>query len=706
MLAARNSTILRTIPVLIAACHFAFPASAKYSGGTGETNDPYQIATTADLIALGDNPQDCDKHFILTADIDLDPNLPGRCVFAAAVIGSRAAVELPTPVGFQGTPFTGVLDGNDREIRNLTIEVPWRNPPSPQGDYLGLIAQVAEEGVVKRVGLANVSIVAGNSDCVGCLAGENRGTILSCYSSGHVTTWGLAGGLVGSQYTGTIASCHSAGSVHGVRVGGLVGLLWTGTISSCYSAADVVKYPQISDVIGYFEYAGGLVGRNAAATISRCYANGDVTADILAGGLVGTNNDGMIHSCFSSGKVTGELYAGGLIGNNSGSIVSCYATSDVSGRWRVGGLAGEAADGSIATSYSVGKVTAGYSTVGGLVGGSRSRSALLSYWDLETSGLANSTSGEGKTTQQMISRATFAGWGHDAQWVLEEGKDYPRLAWEGSPGLPITDPPRTYSGGTGDPNDPYLVQTADDLICLGESLGDWGTAFMLASDIDLTSIPPDGLLRIGTLALPFIGTFDGRGHTVRGLRIEPTSGSYSNIVGMFGRIGPSGAVRHLRLADVEITGEDCAGGLVGSNEGSIIACSVTGKVTASRTIGGVAGENDGMVVSSCATCSVHGSDIVGGLIGKNHGTIFSCYARGTAAGSYYVGGLAGQNSGVVAQCYSAGVGQGHRYIVGGLVGYNDPDYGTVADCFWDMNTWGPTWDDLGIGRTTTEMQTA
>src|SRR4030042_2425791 len=58
----------------------------KYSGGTGGPNDPYQIATAADLIALGETPEDYDKHFVLTADIDLDPNLPGRKVFDCAVI--------------------------------------------------------------------------------------------------------------------------------------------------------------------------------------------------------------------------------------------------------------------------------------------------------------------------------------------------------------------------------------------------------------------------------------------------------------------------------------------------------------------------------------------------------------------------------------------------------------------------------------------
>ena len=61
-------------------------ATKKYAGGTGEPNNPYQIATAADLILLGDSPEDYYKHFILTADIDLDPNLPGRKVFDRAVI--------------------------------------------------------------------------------------------------------------------------------------------------------------------------------------------------------------------------------------------------------------------------------------------------------------------------------------------------------------------------------------------------------------------------------------------------------------------------------------------------------------------------------------------------------------------------------------------------------------------------------------------
>jgi hypothetical protein len=57
-------TILVLLPIFL----FSRPAEAKYSGGSGTAEDPYQIATAADLLLRGDSPEDYDKHFILTAD--------------------------------------------------------------------------------------------------------------------------------------------------------------------------------------------------------------------------------------------------------------------------------------------------------------------------------------------------------------------------------------------------------------------------------------------------------------------------------------------------------------------------------------------------------------------------------------------------------------------------------------------------------------
>ena len=75
-------------------------ASAKYSGGTGEPNDPYIITTDQDLIDIG-NSNDTDKYFILDANIDL-----------TGYTFNQAVIPL----------FFGVFDGNNRTISSLNIE--------------------------------------------------------------------------------------------------------------------------------------------------------------------------------------------------------------------------------------------------------------------------------------------------------------------------------------------------------------------------------------------------------------------------------------------------------------------------------------------------------------------------------------------------------------------------------------------------------
>ena len=103
----RGFVTIALVLIIVSAC------TARYSGGTGEPNDPYQIATAIDLITLGETPEDYDKHFKLTADLDVDPNLPGCKVFNKAAIASTRS-----PWG----GFTGVLDGNYHRIVNIRIE--------------------------------------------------------------------------------------------------------------------------------------------------------------------------------------------------------------------------------------------------------------------------------------------------------------------------------------------------------------------------------------------------------------------------------------------------------------------------------------------------------------------------------------------------------------------------------------------------------
>lgn len=49
----------------------------RVSGGSGTSAAPYKIADYNDFYTLADDTNDYNKCFVMTADIDLAPNLPG-----------------------------------------------------------------------------------------------------------------------------------------------------------------------------------------------------------------------------------------------------------------------------------------------------------------------------------------------------------------------------------------------------------------------------------------------------------------------------------------------------------------------------------------------------------------------------------------------------------------------------------------------------
>jgi hypothetical protein len=560
----------------------ASSATAKYSGGTGEPNDPYQIATAADLIALGETPADYDKHFILTADIDLDPNLPGGKVFDRAVIAPDTN-DAPSS-WFEGTAFTGVFDGNGHTISHLTIR---------GGSCLGLFGQLVGDwfrpgsaGQVKNLGVVDVSII-GTGDLVGGLAGyDDSGTVTQCYSSGVVSGNSWVGGLVGMESSPTP---------------GLPPLIITYCYSNCYSTAAVSAATRS---------AGGLVGYNSCGAIIRCYSTGPVSAPVGAGGLVG-EGDVIVTDCF---------------------------------------------------------------------------------WDIETSGQAASAGGTGKTTQEMQAASTLVQWGACVSvWTIDDGRDYPRLAWENAPGQIIAGP--TYAGGTGTAEDPYLIATAGDLNALGLCSCHWGRHFTLTADIDLS-----GRTWTGSVVPSFWGVFDGNGHIISGLTITGTGR-----LGLFGGLAGGAYVKDLGVVDVNIISSgNSVGGLVGENYGSIVASYSTGAVSGHQWVGGLVGMHEAGDVSRCySTCGVSGAWDVGGLVGYNYaGTVTQCYSAGSVRGNSSVGGLVGANGGTVTNCYSVGPVSGAGQV-GGLVGSGSPK--GAMHCVWDVETCGLTSSGGGMGLRTGEM---
>ncbi|MHC4221940.1 MAG: hypothetical protein ACYST9_05920, partial [Planctomycetota bacterium] len=149
------------ITVLVCLLLVAVPTYAKYSGGTGDVNDPYLISTAVDMNAVGDDSNDWDKHFQLTADINMS-----AYSYATALIAGGS------------WNFTGIFDGNDHKIAGFTIDT-----AGASNNYLGLFGNIGSSGVVKNLGLEDSNITGGsNSMILGGLIVYTRGTIINCYS--------------------------------------------------------------------------------------------------------------------------------------------------------------------------------------------------------------------------------------------------------------------------------------------------------------------------------------------------------------------------------------------------------------------------------------------------------------------------------------------------------------------------------------------
>jgi len=307
----------------------------------------------------------------------------------------------------------------------------------------------------------------------------------------------------------------------------------------------------------------------------------------------------------------------------------------------------------------------------------------------------------------------------------------------------------TYSGGTGEPNDPYQIGKVADWQELIGASADWSKHFILTRDIDfggtnLTPVAPDTDPATNNFqGISFAGVFDGNDHVLHNAVINMPNSDY---VGLFGFLDSGGQIRNLGVENIAVTGRDGVGGLCGVNNlGTINACYATGNVTGGNYLGGLCGLNGGTISTCYATGNVTGIVVswhLGGLCGMNDEfcTISYCYATGAVTGgdnSYSLGGLCGDNNlGTISACYAMGAvtGGNDSYALGGLCGvnlwgtisdcyatgavtsgYNSQSLGglcggksrgcTFSGCFWDIQTSNCNTSAGGEPKTTTEMKT-
>jgi hypothetical protein len=267
--------------------------------GSGTQEDPWRIESLVDFNEFAADANYWDDYTRLETDV----NLAGR-VYSRAVI----AWDVNSEESFQGTAFTGVFDGNDHKIMNLTID-----DGGAGNDYLGLFGSV-DNSEVRNLGIES-SFVTGTGVFIGGLLGNaNNSSLSNCYSTGSVSGDDTIGGLLGRNWGGNVSNCYSAVDVSGVdQPAGLVGTN-TGSVSNCYSTGDVT---------GTGINVGGLVGISLFGSVSNCYSTGDVNGTgVKVGGLVGVNGQlSSVSHCFWNTD-TQTHGVTDSIGSNSGTVTN------------------------------------------------------------------------------------------------------------------------------------------------------------------------------------------------------------------------------------------------------------------------------------------------------------------------------------------------------------------------------------------------
>ena len=525
----------------------------------------------------------------------------------------------------------------------------------------------------------NTGTVSG-SEYIGGVCGSGT-TISYCYNSGPINGTGedsKVGGVCGSG--ATISYCHNTGTVSGSEyIGGVCGNNY-GTISNCYNTGTVS---------GSNQYIGGVCGNNYS-TISNCYNTGTVSGNTFVGGVCGLNDGATISYCYNSGTVSGNKFVGGVCGYNDGATISyCYNSGTVNiqdDSSNIGGICGWIRSDNLSSIsncyYLIGTAEGGIN--GSDVSGQAEVKSAEQFASGEVCWLLNGSSDANPTWFQTINTDDSPVLDNTHGTVYAIGNCPNSATYNNNGPSNIRDHSDSDNDGRCDfcgqiilsepaqSNGIYQIGNRAELYwfagLVNGSLD--GVGQNTAADAVLTAdiiinenvLDANGNLTENSENLlvweavgfdysnSFYGTFDGQGHTVRGIYIN----SENDYQGLFGY--NRGTIKNIGVMESYINGDDYVGGVCGYNNGTISDCYNYGTIS--------------------------GNYYVGGVCGRNYsGTISDCYNYGTISGNYYVGGVCGYNNGsTISNCYNYGsVSGSNRYYVGGVCGYNN---GTISNCYY------------------------
>ena len=565
-----------------------------------------EISTEAQLKAI-----DLNGNYVLTQDITLSDN------------------EW-TPIGTSDRPFTGTLDGGGHTIIGLTVG----NGANDNKAFFGF----TKDATVTNIGFTS-AVVKGHNQAAIVVAQAKSSTLSNIYVSGVVT---------GRDHVGTIAGDARDNT----------------TITNCVSTAAALSTEH---------QGGGIAGWTNNSTFSYNIAYGAVTAPSNgAGGITGMVDD--------KGKTE-------YISNLSA------APYIKGGNDRTHGINGWCNNSSNTGSNNLSWANTVY-----YVGGNKKEATEITE-PSNGSGLHGTVT----STDDLKKVATYTGIGFSTDtWQLTDGQ-WPRLkqfatmydAFTSISALPnIITPGQTVtvtattalnrpisitssqssiisvSGNTlkaekSGTCDITITSTGDDLaqgasrtftitveavnhtISTPEDLDklryDMTGDYVLANDIDMTgrSFVPFGIVN-NTSVSKFTGTFDGQGHTIKGLKYDVSD---KGEVGLFSQTD-NATIKNLIIEGAHFNGNANVGGIVGKMYRTTITdCAVLDSYIEGRDhVGAIAGEisqtkvgdsYEGGTITNCfSDARIKTREFqAGGMLGTIHcGTVEKNLFTGTVEG--------------------------------------------------------------------------
>jgi len=273
-IAYSNEIIFSTLPI----------SATKPNLGDGSSTNPYQISSIENLFWIVENPDNWNKNYVQTTNIDIEDT---ENWYPDDMGGHKGWL----PIGNIGTKFTGSYNGDYHEIDGLTIK-------RPNESYIGFF------GFINGGNISNLII----KDAI--IEGED-----------------YLGGIAGKSSTYSLISNSSFyGTINGNNyLGGISGQIDFSSVQSCVNKSNIIG-------VGYL---GGISGNNYNfSTIRNSYNVGSIQGTGRVGGLAGYNNSSsLITNCYSIGNVSGTYPVGGLVGQNDNSTVNySYWNTETSGQ--------------------------------------------------------------------------------------------------------------------------------------------------------------------------------------------------------------------------------------------------------------------------------------------------------------------------------------------------------------------------------------